>query len=432
MFKARNIIIIFCISYLLLVVTSFFFESASLAKKASTVQSLIQTAADMSLEQAQATDDFFTGSGYQTGGGYNIMLPSVSGDEFLPVPMYEAVTGQGTKDDIFKYLYDTDDFRNWAKETQGMTTQMAYLSSTGIKWCRVPTIIQFGTDYLDTSGFGNVKQLSSNIETTSRISSVSVNEVATMYGFNSPKQESSRGDFYRTPISLGMTYVNPTILARLFTANMDLLMRAKVTGDGRDISEYEGVLASGYYQHLIDSSTFRTGRGNPINEGNFTFLRGDSHTVMTSTGQTCSVYDGVLPKIEYKVIDMYNKANNSDVERMIRMAFGRSSDYLKDKDATSRYNNGTFIDSKSCIIAKVTFYAPIIVPYSTSIAREFRTMSEPGLQTRYLNDFTSGINNNGTRNFANVVFDSGHTGLTDSPKYRDYCIEYTTYFAVTP
>lgn len=433
MFKARNIIITFCISYLLLIATSFFFESAALTKKGANIQAMVQTAADMSLEQAQATDDFFVDVGYATGGGYDIMLPTISGDAFAPVPMYEAVTGMTTREDIFKYLYDTTDFRQWAKDTSGVTTQMAYLNSTGnIVWCRVPKIIRFGVDYLDTSSFGNVKQLNSNIETTSRISGVSVIDVANLYNFNSPKQTTSVGDYYLTPISLGMTYFNPTVLGRLFSANMDLLMRAKVIDSSRDISEYEGVLTSGYYNQLVDVSTFRSGRGNPVNDGTFTFLRGDSHTVMTSTGQTCSVYDGVAPKIEYKVIDMYNKSNNSDVEDMVKHAFGRSSDYLKSKNTNKLYNNGSSITSNPCVVAKVTFYAPIIVPYSTSIAREFRTMSEPGLQTRYLNNFTSGINNNGTRNFANVKFDATHTGLTDSPKYNEFCIEYTTYFAVAP
>ena len=433
MLKARNIMITFCISYLLLVVTSYFFESAALAKRASNIQTMIQTAADMSLEQAQATDDFFVDAGYATGGGYDIMLPTISGDAFVPAPMYEAVTGMTTREDIFDYLYKTSEFKEWAKETSGVTTQMAYLNSSGnIVWCRVPKIIQFGVDYLDTSTFGNAKQLNSNAETTSRISGVPVTDVANLYNYNSPKTTTSVGDYYLTPISLGMTYFHPTVLARLFSANMDLLMRSKVVGDGMDISDYEGVLTSGTYSQLIDVSTFRNGRGNPVNDGTFTFLRGDSHTVMTSTGQTCSVYDGVEPKIEYKVVDMYNKDNNPDVEKLILLAFGRSSDYLESKNTNKEYNNGYVIKSKPCVIAKVTFYAPIIVPYETSIARELRTMSEPGLKNRYLNNYTSGINNNGTRNFANVKFDATHTGLTDSPKYNDYCIEYTTYFAVAP
>ena len=69
MFKARNIIITFCISYLLLIATSFFFESAALTKKGANIQAMVQTAADMSLEQAQATDDFFVDVGYATRGG---------------------------------------------------------------------------------------------------------------------------------------------------------------------------------------------------------------------------------------------------------------------------------------------------------------------------------------------------------------------------
>ena len=78
MLKARNIMIIFCLSYLCMVITSFFIESAALSKKASSIQTMIQTAADMALEQSQATDDFFVDTGYYTSGGYDIMLPSIS------------------------------------------------------------------------------------------------------------------------------------------------------------------------------------------------------------------------------------------------------------------------------------------------------------------------------------------------------------------
>ena len=129
---------------------------------------------------------------------------------------------------------------------------MAYLNSAGnIVWCRVPKIIQLGTEYLDTSSFGTVKVLDGNVETTSRISGVAVTDIADLYDFVDVKKHTSQGDYYLTPISLGMTYFNPAVLGRLFSANMDLLMRARVLTSDKDISDNEGVLTLGSYNQLV-------------------------------------------------------------------------------------------------------------------------------------------------------------------------------------
>ena len=59
MFKAKNILVIFFINYAIIVVVSAFAELWFVADKAQEVQVLVSTAADMALEQTQATDDFF-------------------------------------------------------------------------------------------------------------------------------------------------------------------------------------------------------------------------------------------------------------------------------------------------------------------------------------------------------------------------------------
>ena len=65
MLKARNLFITLMVSYLALFVVCSIMEIITVSTTANEVMTMVRTAADMSLEQVQATDDFFV-----QGGGY--------------------------------------------------------------------------------------------------------------------------------------------------------------------------------------------------------------------------------------------------------------------------------------------------------------------------------------------------------------------------
>ena len=65
--RMRNILTILLLNYLILNIVSAVVELWYVSDRAQYIQGMMMTAADMALEQTQATDDFFT-----SGGGYFI------------------------------------------------------------------------------------------------------------------------------------------------------------------------------------------------------------------------------------------------------------------------------------------------------------------------------------------------------------------------
>ena len=65
MLKARNILLIFILNYFAILLVCCLLEIIFITNNAQEAQLLMRTAADMALEQIQATDDYFT-----SGGGY--------------------------------------------------------------------------------------------------------------------------------------------------------------------------------------------------------------------------------------------------------------------------------------------------------------------------------------------------------------------------
>ena len=447
MLKARNIIILFCVNYLIAVFVSAFIETAVLSQKAALIQSMIQVAADAALEQVQVSDDFFTTDGYgTTNAEYKIKAPNSSGTGYNEVNMYQALSGKTTREEIYldafggaKTRLDSsasaeDGFNSWVRMSNSVKTMVARLNSGGVTYFYVPKVLQMGTDNFPLTGL-DVHAVNPN----GTIGNTATYEGVTTYIDNYKWKSVKRGgsyagtsqDYYVTPISLGMTYINYDYVQKMFINNMDLLMRTQFT---TDLSNAEGVIGDSdltrtmAYASLVDSTSLDGGDINPINNGIFTFLRGEEETVATTDG-TVTMYtgfDGWRPKIEYKVVDMYDTdLANSD---LMRMLFAKDASYLKTQ--AKRLQNGQLAQENRIIVAKVTFYAPIIVPYESMISKEFRGMADDSgnLATRFFGTFGNDIhntNNNGTMNFLDV--NMWKTGDID-----DYIIEYTRFFAVAP
>lgn len=426
--SCKNVIIIAILNYLLIIVVCAFSEFFFVADTAQEVQTLVRTAADMALEQAQATDDFFVlGSSYNTdsANGYNILMER-NGD-FEKVSMYEGIYGidtnvAGNKELVFNKLYNTSDFKSVANKFGNIRSSVSYYNSTrtGVNWYKLPKIAQVG---LNVTGYGsNITNVQS--PSGAGVDSGVFNGIVSLYGFDKALRQGydyttgSVVDYFMTPISLGVTYVNSDLINQLFLNNMDLLMRAKYFRGGMSLSSEDGgkgVYKGFTWQDTITDTSLDV--YNPINNGKFTLVRGTTK----ADNNGFKTFNGIEPKIEYKVIDMYD-FNNDNILIMLFGAnkttdegrtFPTKAEYLEylDKD-TLDPATGSPYQQKLISVAKVTFYADIIVPYTTLPIRDFR-----------------GNMDSSDKNFLDVQ----HSGTTGVKGFSgNDCFSYTRYFAVAP
>lgn len=507
MLKAKNIIIIFIVNYLLLLLVCCFVELILISNNAQEVQLLMRTAADMALEQVQATDDFFTtGGGYimsnETGNTirtdvtpYQLNTLGVDGT-YKKVNMFEAVTNKHDLGDIFKTVYSPSKIGKFIDENPnvlevnftagvvehsnagwvtGSGNAVNAISTIKTNWYQVPTIAQLGNEITQNKATFAYKMDGNKLTDTDTLGNI-----WTMYDLNTAEKKmnlnNSPVSYYLTPLSLGVTYINEELLQAFFMNNLELLMRSKYANNRdsynlNDESCGAGMLKGSFYPELVDTETLKN--LNPINNGSFTLLRGER---MGSTDMSIELYKGIMPKIEYIVIDMYSDNNDPTAleNQMLQQIFGprlskdsNNNEYTKkaltgsllktmNKDSieTMKTITGTMssdvYDHKPIVIAKVTFYADFIVPYSTVSLREMRGRvdSSNDISGRTLfNPFEySQINVENVQaipgNYVDInsqtmlenygaYANSIYNGITRLGGNSD-AMTYTTYFAVTP
>lgn len=425
MLKAKNIIILFCLNYILVVIASLFIESAMLSNKATEMQSMIQTAADMALEQLQVSDDFFIQDNSYYGetrvNEYKVKMPSDTEGKFKTVNMFKALTGETDKVEIYKKMFVADDFNAWLGTASKVKVMAADFSSGGINWYFVPTVWQMGYSDLNMNLIANGDM--HKIKAVSGSNKIGGDTAALLspegfaQDYNWLRIERPSG-YCLSPIALGVTYINKEYLQELFINNMDLLMRSQYSG----LELGDGIAKGSTYSSWVDNTSLAY--YNPINNGKFTLLRGtrETHNV---DGINVSTYSGIRqPDIEYKVIDMYDSLNDD----LLLTLFGSTANELK-SDARRYLPNGAVAADGRIVVAKVTLYANVVVPYESLVIRELRGMADASgsIDTLELGVATdAGVErNNGKWNFLDV-----NIWNTNDPS--DYCYEYTTYFAVTP
>jgi hypothetical protein len=371
MTKARNIIIIFVVNYALMIFVSGLIELSVLSKKAKEMQNIMRTSADMALDQTQVVGDFLL-TGSATGDRYKINMPRSNGSGFVETDLFgglynlnsEVETNTGY---IFAKLYINSDFSNLSKSLDAVRKPVRYwnASKTGFVWYYIPTISLMGTDilpkYQSTVG---VKDASGNYVSESLAA-----DLMSVYGLNSHIKLSGGKQYFNTPVNLGITYLNKDLLGSLFMNNIDLLMRLKYEGNLNNPNGGNGILKGTTYANKVQGDLQGS---NPINNGSFSVLRGKQRSSLPSVRS----FDGVAPNITYKVIDMYNRSNEDLLVSLFggnKGGFKFKADYLKSLDASLRnpVTNAPYI-TKPIVVAKVTFYMDVVVPYFTLIAREFR------------------------------------------------------------
>ena len=547
MFKARNIMIIFALNYLLILLVCCILEIIFISNHAQDAQLLMRTAADMALEQVQATDDFFvTGGGYLLNNEDGYKLTVNTGTQFEAVNLFPAFTGiSNNKDNVgqmYKKLYGGDKMSNFIKASKSPTSvgsdvspvygDVLSLSFVGgaiqeleaatvtvngnefsinpttstlyTNWYSIPKLYQMGiSDVLnyESEADSDIKKLGIPLG-----SGDDMTYLKNMYELNSSEKlaymeaSSEPIRYYLTPISLGVTYINEELLQALFINNLDLLMRCKyMQNDEYDLTAKQygaGVLKGEFYPELVDTESLE--EFNPINNGLFTLLRGKE---ISGTGENAKLYQGtVKPKVEYVVLNMYENSptNNEMLRQILGPRFSKNTEYfdnnehsvdfrgktitgqlLKDIDADSIKNLkeivGIDIDDnnsvaakllirKPIVIAKVTFYADFIIPYSTVSLREMRGREVDGsisgrllfdafsqsttdgytaLDTNYveLRNITKAADGSaGRTDWEKIYTDEYYDGVSNTNgnysrlngNYHSDALCYTTYFAITP
>lgn len=560
MLKAKNIVIIFVLNYLLILLVCCLLEIIFISNHAQQAQLLMRTAADMALEQVQATDDFFvTGGGYLLEDSKSYKLHVCTGSTFEKVDLFPAFTGveggsaESSVESIYKKLYGggkmtefiNDSLSNGSSvlslsfvagytqppftyempisvpiDTDGdgladSTETITIEDSSNIlttNWYYVPKIFQMGNDITGLSSIDYIdftKDLNAvykNQVVGGKYESSKDTDIAgiwNMYELNNSKKTTYKYtsgaatgtpvSYYFTPISLGITYINEELLQALFVNNIDLLMRSKYMNFGTyDLNSEDcgnGVLRGAFYPELADTESLND--WNPINNGAFTFLRGEK---ISGTAYGAQLFEGtVKPKIEYIVIDMYNNdsVNNEVLQQVLGPRFTNdtlNSSYFTDSATAVNYAGQTItgsllrqidekaidtyeqiiygvpksnspIDHKPMVVAKVTFYADFIIPYSTVSLREMRgreadnNISGRLLFDAFANSPTDGKSHiddnyvdleirtlmvaNGAEGWDTIYPDDYYDDIGMkvnrlNGNYHSDAMSYTTYFAVTP
>lgn len=452
--KARNIMLILILNYLLIIVFSAFVEFLFIDIKAQNLQLMLRTAGDMALEQVQATDDFFKpGEGYmlsEQGVGnvqYSVQVPYNGGSGYKRVSAFEAITEKTSKDDIFEYMYIKDN-TNKSRLQEYISNNQKVLSlevsggywhetfsdnygSDAVQWYKIPRVAQMGLEATGGLAFRGYSQIGTPIPTQY------LQGFFEMYDLNNSKKiayqsNGSIVEYYMTPISLGITYLDEEMLRYYYMNNMELLMRSKYVKNGIDINTEAG--GAGVYKGTIYSDLVYNDMDiyNPINNGYFTLLRGEEK-IDPITG--AKLYLGVKPEIRYKVIDIFDNRN----DEILSFLFGATADFGGSKSAYFRDISSDTYDpmtglpytTKPIVVAEVTFYADVIIPYETIGLREMRGKANNSgdLEGRYLFDFDYGSARD--KNYVDIVRvgTSNRNGGMGNPSDL---VMYRTLFAVSP
>lgn len=406
MTKVKNIIIVLVLNYTLMLFVSVFFELNAINNKAVEIQNYIATSADLALQQTQFVGDFMNSN---SDSSFSLKMPNSDGRGYKNIDLFEGLYGLNSKNEvnrdmIYRLLYDNNDFKMLASRSGVIKVPVKYYNydKTGMTWYYMPKVAMVGSPMLpNLDGKNGIVDLMGN-----PVPDSFAKELLRDYGLNDYKRISGGEEYYTHPLNIGVTYINEDLLSALFVNNMDVIMRSKYTS--KDMSSYEGgnglLKGNTFSQNIKDKDT----ANNPIHNGNFTFFRGQQRL---TGGGGVGAYEGIKPTVVYKVIDMYDSANDSLLVELFganKGGYSSKAEYLQQTDSEI-LNPVTRMPytSKPIVVAKVTFYADIVVPYTTVLVRE-------------LADYIYGSESSHKMGIKN---DNG----TDVRR-----MSYTTYFAVKP
>lgn len=360
--RARNIFTIVVINYIVMLTISSIVELYAINEKALDVETTIRTAGDMALQQAQVIDEYMANRGNSTYAQDGIRMPSTDGTGFTYIDVFKGVydldpNSLAQAESIYQTLYGTHDFKALSIRTDAIRTPVKYTDQNGnTNWYYIPRVSMLGLDMLPSSNatYG-IKDV-----TGSYVDPALAQSIFAAYGMESHIHVSNGQPYYATPMNIGLTYINPSFLGTLFENNMDLLMRTKYQLNLNTPDGGNGLLTGETYASRIRGNLDDQ---NPINDGEFTYLRGQQN----HGDPTVLSFDGITPSISYKVIDMYDPQNDPLLIRLFGAYKGdypTKADYLRNLDnAVINPATGQPYASKPVVVAEVTFYADVVIPY---------------------------------------------------------------------
>lgn len=252
-------------------------------------------------------------------------------------------------------------------------------------------------------------------------------------------------DYYYTPTSLGLTYIDPNMLDILFRSNLDLLMRCGYIENG-NLADYNSQINPGYYNELDDATLDSAAWANcAVNNGQFYYMRGiptfdSSHKLHYTdlNGMACQ-----LPEIEYYYIpisdssdknyskkSLYNTVNNLTNNSALRNVIYRAIDAATTpRSLLDEQDSGNDAHTYELVVAKVTFYADFVYPYKTSTLRGMAHWwgddSLSGLHLSENDTVTMGITQDRLDDLAGVPYTTVESIIDGGTQYK-----YTTYYAI--
>jgi hypothetical protein len=476
------------LTYATSLILSGFVESLYMYEKVSQLNFIMRTAGDMALEQTQITDDFFKPNdsfvvkdrlvdANKQHKDFKIKVPNTTNTKFEEVNLYQEYTGidvtsANAKSAIYDRLYSAD---GSAFKQELDKSDPEALKADKIKKIKTPIININSAGGLDTifiptlaqMGIANTGTYKEQTEDDKRRITGHFGKYISSSDLHGMNKELRKGyeldrvtkmseldgkdiDYYLTPLSLGITYLDKDLLQLLFINNVNLLMRAKYSDNmDRGGSDYigRGILRGQTFADVVDNSAGRMDE-NYINNGVISAEVGSPSPGHGKLRQGSSNRNERV-EIRYKVIDMYDNAN----ERILKEVLGvipqkqmndfrvsKYGDYYKALDLKDRQNGTTVTQlTKPIVVAEVKFKLNTIIPYSTLGMRELRAYSRPsaaGVKSRNLLNIDESQFN--TRNNYLDMRPMQITGKSPTyqasgiPQDGPRLVEYTRLFAITP
>lgn len=416
----------------------------------SEINRTLATASEQAVNQVLASDELFTADmgvtqRYKNTAYTTILTADGTNKQYTDKNLFEVVYKTNNKDELYLRMFQNNALFNDLGYMQEVCKIKTTLGS-GTGQFSIPLIARMGLlsvapKMLDGESYNYLKQVVDASGYPLKMVEFGNRDWMHLYDvkkYYNTANSNQKEHYYLAPTNVGITYLDPNLLQTAFASNMDILMRGKYAEAG-DVSEGVGipnVIFGGGEDYVLaeDVQTYAIDN-NIINNGKFAYVKGRcsmstgvGYTGGTSMGAVSKGY--ITPTVSYKVVDVCNPEN----EQLVRMA-------LTEIQGESNFENykqwlvtqGIDINQPHyCVIAKVTFYADIIIPYSTPLSRNLHS-----LYTRYTdvsaNDFfqvsidSATLLKNGLPDFYSVDDKDMISAVTGNPYFT-----YTTYVAIMP
>lgn len=431
--KLRHIVITVSVLIVLYWCSILLVDLVYIDRVATSVQRTVATAAEMALKQVVASDEMFnngaTGEIYNENGITTIYTADGDVKTYNKQNLFKVVYGTEDKETLYKCMYGANSLFNtteYIEQIKQVTQDIGDYS--------MPVFLRMGLLDPNYNLIPNTKSDIGNILNSTGYTMSITRFGNDWLGTKSIKKtyadsQSKIYTYYLAPTNVGITYMDTNLLETAFVSNMDVLMRSQyaLTGDLTQGCGVPEAFASGtdYVTTADITSTVQT--YNIINNGTFGFVKGQCIAGNENGGgytggvTQASTERYIRPVIEYKVVDMCDENNAQLVRLAVIDRAGAHTDATYSDWLTELGIDVT--QPHYCVVARVTFYADIIVPYKTDFARK--------LYSLYARE-----NVTSNTDFFQVTIDDAQTpttnsaqlsGLTGNPLYA-----YTTYYAVVP